>query len=171
MVYWLYYFGARYYDAKLSRWISTDPVWDGLDLYGYCGNRPVNFIDPNGMYGINRDGSITINDQNDQMNEAAKMAGWGDNWHAAAASIGAADRYNKDGSWKAGSPSLIGMTLKPSNMDTKHKVSYEGIKLHIAQSQLQATQQRTHEQQQAACMSLLNKTMEDRAKLTLAAAG
>ena len=61
----LYYYGARYYDPRLSLWISVDPlVYDGtylngnhnsgvynsknLNCYTYCYQNPVVLIDPNG---------------------------------------------------------------------------------------------------------------------------
>jgi len=67
----LYYYGARYYDAKTSIWASVDPLavynpvmetefyYDGdhnggafnnknLNTYGYCYQNPVALIDPNG---------------------------------------------------------------------------------------------------------------------------
>ncbi|GJC90396.1 tRNA(Glu)-specific nuclease WapA [Colletotrichum liriopes] len=46
----LYYCNARYYAPWLARWISTDPVgtMDGLNLFCYCGNDPVNYTDPAG---------------------------------------------------------------------------------------------------------------------------
>ncbi len=52
----LYYYGARYYDPVLSRWISTDPIDRfnaqspplGLNLYQYGLNNPVRLIDPTG---------------------------------------------------------------------------------------------------------------------------
>jgi len=73
----LYYYGARYYDAKVSRWISADPIIDdylpvapvsdeakkhnqnlpgeggvfnsiNLALYHYAGNNPLKYIDPTG---------------------------------------------------------------------------------------------------------------------------
>jgi|GEM_PF-4255439 len=49
----LYYFGARYYDPKTSRWISADPIYDGvrdgLSIYMYCRNNPIIYHDPNGL--------------------------------------------------------------------------------------------------------------------------
>ncbi|MCK5543535.1 MAG: RHS repeat-associated core domain-containing protein, partial [Desulfobacterales bacterium] len=41
----LYYYGARYYDPALGRFISPDAMGDN---YVYCGNNPVGRIDPDG---------------------------------------------------------------------------------------------------------------------------
>jgi|GEM_PF-2338393 len=55
----LYYFGARYYDAKVSRWISADPIYDGvrdgLGVYTYCRNNPLIYRDPTGLSTDGRD--------------------------------------------------------------------------------------------------------------------
>jgi len=50
----LYYFNARYYDPKVGRFISPDPVnqdlYDpqNLNSYSYCRNNPLNLVDPTG---------------------------------------------------------------------------------------------------------------------------
>lgn len=47
----LYYYGARYYDPRISTWISVDPLaekYPGMSGYNYCGNNPVICIDPDG---------------------------------------------------------------------------------------------------------------------------
>ena len=46
-----YYFGYRYYDPRLGRWLSRDPMGEagGFNLYAYCGNDPVNRHDPLGL--------------------------------------------------------------------------------------------------------------------------
>ena len=45
----LIYLRARYYDPGLGRFISEDPIRDGMNWYAYCYNNPVMFIDPSGM--------------------------------------------------------------------------------------------------------------------------
>ena len=47
----LFYMRARYYDPSTGRFISKDPIgWaGGLNLYGYVGGNPVNFVDPSGL--------------------------------------------------------------------------------------------------------------------------
>ncbi|HEX3047264.1 MAG TPA: RHS repeat-associated core domain-containing protein, partial [Bacillota bacterium] len=45
----LYYFGARFYDSEIGRFINEDPAKDGLNWYVYGANNPLKFIDPNGL--------------------------------------------------------------------------------------------------------------------------
>ncbi|MDO8662137.1 MAG: RHS repeat-associated core domain-containing protein [Candidatus Omnitrophota bacterium] len=47
----LSYFGARYYDPKIGRFITQDPsgMSDGPNLYLYVKNNPVNFVDAWGL--------------------------------------------------------------------------------------------------------------------------
>jgi RHS repeat-associated protein len=46
----LVYFGARWYDPEIGRWLTPDPAEDGENWYAYCGNNPVNGIDPDGRF-------------------------------------------------------------------------------------------------------------------------
>jgi RHS repeat-associated protein len=41
----------RTYDSKAGRWISRDPLGEGVDynLYRYCGNNPISKVDPMGL--------------------------------------------------------------------------------------------------------------------------
>ncbi len=45
----LYYLRNRYYDPTTGRFTQEDPAKDGLNWYVYCGNNPVNFVDPWGL--------------------------------------------------------------------------------------------------------------------------
>jgi len=44
----LYFMRARFYDAKIGRFISEDPMWD-MNLYMYGHNNPLKNIDPTGL--------------------------------------------------------------------------------------------------------------------------
>ncbi len=48
----LFDYGARHYDAAIGRWLTIDPMSEeyySISTYAYCGNNPVNAIDPTGM--------------------------------------------------------------------------------------------------------------------------
>ena len=48
-----YDYGARHYDAALGRFTTVDPLAEkyfNTGLYAYCGNNPIRYIDPTGMF-------------------------------------------------------------------------------------------------------------------------
>ena len=46
----LYYYGARYYDPRVSIFLNVDPLAEKtMQPYAYANNNPVMFIDPTGM--------------------------------------------------------------------------------------------------------------------------
>lgn len=79
-----YYFGARYYDPAIGRWLersgspdssglSVDPLaemYPSLSPFVYCGNNPIVFFDPNGTEV--RGDSADIEDAAKKINEALK---------------------------------------------------------------------------------------------------
>lgn len=45
----LYYLRARFYNPVIARFIQEDSYYgDGLNLYAYCHNNPVNYVDSTG---------------------------------------------------------------------------------------------------------------------------
>ena len=55
----LYYLKSRYYDPEIGRFITIDDISyidpdtiNGLNLYAYCGNNPINYLDYDGRLGI-----------------------------------------------------------------------------------------------------------------------
>jgi RHS repeat-associated protein len=48
----LYYYGARYYDPRISIWLSVDPLAEQtphVSPYAFCLNNPIRYNDPTGM--------------------------------------------------------------------------------------------------------------------------
>ena len=51
----LYYYGARYYEPRLSLWLSTDPAQEKtlhLTTYNFSQNNPINYIDADGLWSL-----------------------------------------------------------------------------------------------------------------------
>jgi RHS repeat-associated protein len=47
----LYYYGFRFYDPNLQRWVNQDPIGEagGINLYAFAGNSAQNYLDPIGL--------------------------------------------------------------------------------------------------------------------------
>jgi RHS repeat-associated protein len=83
----LYYYRARYYDPKVGRFISEDPIGfaGGLNFYGYVGSNPINYRDPFGLF---MDPA-----SREAMGRARDAAGPGWNpWNSASAAVDQANR-------------------------------------------------------------------------------
>jgi uncharacterized protein RhaS with RHS repeats len=59
--------GARFCWPEIGRFITQDPVGDGMNWYGYAGNNPVVYVDPEG-------------ESWQDAWETAKAMGSGENW-------------------------------------------------------------------------------------------
>ncbi len=55
----LFYMRARYYDPKIGRFLSEDPIGfdGGLNLYAYVGGNPISGVDPSGLWRANEHGA------------------------------------------------------------------------------------------------------------------
>ena len=47
-----YYMRARYYQPTTGRFLTEDPIRNGLNYYTYCKNNPVFYIDPSGLIDV-----------------------------------------------------------------------------------------------------------------------
>ena len=66
-------FGARLYSPRTAAWLSPDPLAEknpGMSPYAYCGNNPVNVIDPDG-----RKVQVAIEYQEQFINDLQKVFG------------------------------------------------------------------------------------------------
>jgi hypothetical protein len=47
----MYYYGFRFYEPNLQRWLNQDPIGEagGINLYGFVGNDPINLWDLFGL--------------------------------------------------------------------------------------------------------------------------
>ncbi|HMB00445.1 MAG TPA: RHS repeat-associated core domain-containing protein, partial [Spirochaetota bacterium] len=76
----LQYFGARYYDPVVGRWVSRDPVKAMFNYpmsqnrYLYCFNNPLRYTDPLGLWINNGDGSFTA-EKDDTLSGLQKETG------------------------------------------------------------------------------------------------
>ena len=76
----LVYYGYRYYDPELGRWLSRDPIGEdgGLNLYGFVGNEPISRADLLGMETVFVRGGRLVRDRDiaDMLDLKRKMTRW-----------------------------------------------------------------------------------------------
>ena len=54
------YLRNRYYDPTIGRFITEDPARDQLNWYTYCDNNPIMFVDPSGLYKLEKGTNGTV---------------------------------------------------------------------------------------------------------------
>jgi RHS repeat-associated protein len=58
-----YYLNSRYYDPVTGRFLNADAVLDtsvitGCNMFAYCGNNPIKYVDPTGHCRVNKYGEL-----------------------------------------------------------------------------------------------------------------
>ena len=78
----LYNFRARWYDPVTGRWLSNDPIGisGGLNQYMFCGNNPVNCIDPYGEDFLEEFGDVIAEPMNNASRNIRNGIGSLRNW-------------------------------------------------------------------------------------------
>lgn len=59
----LMYYRARYYSPEMQRFVSRDPIsftGGSVNLYGYVGQSPANFVDPLGLWSVSLEGYAIV---------------------------------------------------------------------------------------------------------------
>jgi RHS repeat-associated protein len=66
----LYYYGYRFYDPNLQRWLNRDPIEEmgGINLYQFVFNNPVNLVD---LWGLSDDDFVELPANLDNANPCA----------------------------------------------------------------------------------------------------
>ncbi len=115
----MYFYGARWYDAYLNRWIQPDPTVprpgdpQSLNRYSYAANNPLRFVDPSGL------AECAAGDQQCWTNEW----NWKNRW------------YNAHGySWGGSHWSVVGNPTFADEGITDDVISEAGISLASAAS-------------------------------------
>ena len=73
----LYYYGARYYEPRLSLWMSTDPLsekYPNISGYVYCSENPIRFADFDGRWFWEKNGNLHA-EKNDNTKTMAEFLG------------------------------------------------------------------------------------------------
>ena len=92
----MYYYGARYYEPRLSLWLSTDPKSEEAPAwspYRAFFNNPIAFVDPDGKWEENADGNLVAN----KGDNAKSLAEYLNTSHGIAAKMLSEQGYNKNG--------------------------------------------------------------------------
>ncbi|KXB83092.1 RHS repeat-associated core domain protein [Prevotella sp. DNF00663] len=115
----LYYYGARYYDPRLSLWMSTDPmelIYSWISSYCYTTNNPIRYSDPNGKEydEVVDDNSITLR---------AVIFATKDSYKEAQVSAGILN--NQSGKWTYDFTVKNGSVKEEHSLDIKFDVTVE----------------------------------------------
>ena len=116
----MYYLRNRFYDPSIARFISEDPIQDGINWYAYCGGNPIAFVDPSGLFGKNTKLSYNQNHSPDVVKLQKQLVALGyldmsgdSNWgYFGPKTLSAVNQYKEDNNlWNFGEYSgVVGLT-------------------------------------------------------------
>ena len=109
----MYYYGARYYEPRLSLWMSTDPMQEKYPMsttYCFVNNNPIKEIDPDGC-----DGYVIINGNKITITANVYLYGAG-------ATKSVADQMQKDVNGKWSSSTFIAKSANGTSFRVSVKV-------------------------------------------------
>ena len=103
----LYYYKARFYDPKLKRFLSPDPIGygDGMNIYAYVGGDPINSRDPWGLFGVDDDQDDPCKDDDEDC-------------------VGVADTIKCDEGWVCYSPDELFDLIGGQLIDFAHLIDF-----------------------------------------------
>ena len=63
-----YYYGYRWYDPNLQRWLNRNPIQEagGINLYGFVGNNPIHKVDRLGLQGVQLEFDLDTDSKDDE---------------------------------------------------------------------------------------------------------
>lgn len=78
-----YYYGYRFYDPGLQRWLNRDPIEEagGFNLFRFVNNAPLNYVDPDGLWqftiygGVGVGGYVSFGYNGGQWNFGGRVGG------------------------------------------------------------------------------------------------
>ncbi len=126
----LYYLRARYYNSYTGRFISEDSYWGedtnplSLNLYTYCYNDPIMYIDPTGHWG-GKDGKF--DDSQLSVKDQRKIKDITDAWHSAEGNTAEQERLHKQAQ-SIRKDALKNGTINKKNQDSFGKKAQSIIK-------------------------------------------
>lgn len=89
------YFGFRFYDPEVGRFITQDPIKAGNNWFSYCNDNPINFIDPDGL----------------MLDDAGSADGWAHRDDGRKKDDNRIDKDNSDHFKKAGDLAIAGLAI------------------------------------------------------------